>query len=124
MFLILDHINGDNTDHRLENLRILCPNCSATLPTHGDKNIKNKKYQYFEKNNKQCNCGNSKSKKSKYCSKCNNEISQRKIKRPSYQQLIFEINELDYSGTGRKYSVSDNAIRKWKKYYEIHNTPS
>lgn len=39
--LILDHINGDNSDHRLENLRIVCPNCNATLPTHGGKNRKN-----------------------------------------------------------------------------------
>lgn len=34
MSLILDHINGDNKDNRLENLRIVCPNCAATLPTH------------------------------------------------------------------------------------------
>lgn len=40
MSLILDHINGVNNDNRLENLRILCPNCNATLPTHGGKNIK------------------------------------------------------------------------------------
>jgi len=32
--LILDHINGHNSDHRLENLQILCPNCNATLLTH------------------------------------------------------------------------------------------
>lgn len=38
--LILDHINGINTDNRLENLRIVCPNCNATLPTHCGKNIK------------------------------------------------------------------------------------
>lgn len=31
--LILDHINGINTDHRLKNLRFVCPNCNATLPT-------------------------------------------------------------------------------------------
>jgi hypothetical protein len=31
--LHLDHINGDHTDNRLENLRILCPNCHALTPT-------------------------------------------------------------------------------------------
>ena len=34
MSLILDHINGVATDNRLENLRIVCPNCNATLDTH------------------------------------------------------------------------------------------
>ena len=38
--LILDHINGVYNDNRLLNLRILCPNCSATLDTHGGKNKK------------------------------------------------------------------------------------
>jgi hypothetical protein len=31
--LHLDHINGDHTDNRLENLRILCPNCHALTTT-------------------------------------------------------------------------------------------
>ena len=34
MALILDHINGIGNDHRLENLRIVCPNCAGTLDTH------------------------------------------------------------------------------------------
>src|SRR3954463_4167372 len=34
MSMVLDHINGVHDDHRLENLRILCPNCNATLDTH------------------------------------------------------------------------------------------
>jgi hypothetical protein len=39
MSLILDHINGVPDDNRLENLRIVCPNCAATLDTHcGRKN--------------------------------------------------------------------------------------
>lgn len=39
--LELDHINGIRTDHRLDNLRILCPNCHSQTPTYRAKNIKN-----------------------------------------------------------------------------------
>ena len=38
----LDHINGIRSDNRLENLRILCPNCHSLKPTHRGKN-KNKR---------------------------------------------------------------------------------
>lgn len=41
--LELDHINGDSTDNRLENLRVLCPNCHSLKPTHRGRNIKKKK---------------------------------------------------------------------------------
>jgi hypothetical protein len=38
--LQLDHINGDNKDQRIENLRILCPNCHSQTSTFAGKNIK------------------------------------------------------------------------------------
>ncbi len=38
--LELDHINGDDNDNRLENLRILCPNCHSQTPTFRKKKIK------------------------------------------------------------------------------------
>ena len=33
----LDHFNGDPTDNRPENLRMLCPNCHTQTPTYGSK---------------------------------------------------------------------------------------
>jgi hypothetical protein len=36
----LDHINGNSSDNRIENLRILCPNCHAQTPTYRAKNKK------------------------------------------------------------------------------------
>ena len=37
--LEVDHINGIYNDNRIENLRILCPNCHAQTPTYKSKNI-------------------------------------------------------------------------------------
>lgn len=34
----LDHINGDSRDNRLENLRILCPNCHSQTHTYTGRN--------------------------------------------------------------------------------------
>lgn len=39
--LELDHINGEHQDNRIENLKILCPNCHSLTPTW--KGRKNKK---------------------------------------------------------------------------------
>jgi hypothetical protein len=37
--LELDHINGEPTDNRIENLRILCPNCHALTDTYRGKKL-------------------------------------------------------------------------------------
>jgi len=74
-----------------------------------DPLLKEKKYYC---NN--CNVEITKYSKSGLCQKCI-KIQQRKIKRPSHEQLLKEIEELGYLATGRKYGVSDNAIRKWLK---------
>jgi len=100
MSLIIDHINGVYNDNRLENLRIVCANCNATLPTH-------------------CGKHNAKPKQKKDPSiREKSDFKKRIVKRPPFAQLKQEIDELGYSATGRKYGVSDNAIRKWLKSYE------
>lgn len=37
--LQLDHINGCSTDNRLENLRLLCPNCHSQTKTYCGRNL-------------------------------------------------------------------------------------
>jgi hypothetical protein len=36
--LELDHVNGDRTDNRIENLRLLCPNCHSQTGTYRGRN--------------------------------------------------------------------------------------
>lgn len=37
LVLELEHINGNKTDHRWENLKILCPHCHSQTPTYKRK---------------------------------------------------------------------------------------
>lgn len=39
----IDHINGVRDDHRLENLRMLCPNCHSQTETYGGRNAKRRR---------------------------------------------------------------------------------
>ena len=124
--LIIDHINGVRDDHRLENLRIICPNCAAGLETHcGRKNR-------LELEPRACvRCGvafEPKRREQRYCSpRCGRRWKRqrglprpraRRVERPPPAQLIREVRDLGYLATGRKYGVSDNAIRKWVRQFE------
>lgn len=117
--LILDHINGINNDNRIENLRIVCPNCNAGLETYCGKNIKH--VFNIQKNENKCKCGEIIGTKSKNCTMCD-FISQRKVERPTIEILLKDIESLGYVRTGKKYGVSDNSIRKWLRFYKKHES--
>tara|TARA_B100001093_G_scaffold402666_1_gene390516 strand:+ start:233 stop:829 length:597 start_codon:yes stop_codon:yes gene_type:complete len=79
--LELDHINGDNKDHRIENLRLLCPTCHSTTKTFKGRNVKHIKVKYT------CmDCNKNISKKAKRCRSCACQ-NREKIKRESKLEI-------------------------------------
>lgn len=146
MSLVLDHINGVNDDNRISNLRLVCPNCNATLDTHCGRNIKIAGPKPPKSTCPECSQSFQPSRSNpnrKYCSaECHSKLRARlarnisktaksrnnkrgaprphtrKVKRPPYKKLLGEVKKNGYLATGRKYGVSDNAIRKWIKFYE------
>ena len=150
LVLVLDHINGVMDDHRLENLRLVCPNCNSQQATFSGRNS----HREYRGTSRVCEkCGGKKANGSKICIVChrsekhksankNTKVSvckqcggacvvntrhglcrecvdkkNRRVVRPSRAILEKEIEAIGYCGVGRKYGVSDNAIRKWLKSY-------
>ncbi len=125
MALILDHVNGVADDNRTENLRIVCPNCAAALDTHCGRQNR------LEVLPREClNCGRRflpTYASHRYCSRyCGVRArgdrrprpERRRVVRPPYTHLLREVRAIGYSATGRRYGVSDNAVRKWLRQYE------
>lgn len=127
--LQIDHINGNRFDHRIENLRLLCPNCHSQTETFCGKNIKHhvkiRKIKYIPQEKKKCIlCFNFvKNINSTYCLKCfnSNRCELRKYKTPTkinwptIEELKVQLKTISYVQLGKKLGISDNAIRKHLK---------
>ncbi len=87
--LQLDHINGNNRDNRLENLRLLCPNCHSQTDTFAAKNkIKKNKPTKIVQPRKT------------------------KITWPDDNELLDLVTNSNFVQVAATLGVSDNAIRK------------
>lgn len=127
--LVLDHINGKNNDNRKENLRLLCPNCNSQTDTFSGKNSQNGWKKLKESPSllrnipRYCKiCGEeffSAQTEAIYCSQeCVHE-DQKRCEWPPKEELKELLKENSWRALGRRYNVSDNAVRNWARQYGL-----
>jgi len=119
--LVLDHIDGDHENNTLSNLRILCPNCHSQTETFAGSKRKITSQLHTSIKGlpklKERRCPRCRkawiSNGAEHCKNCS-DFLRRKIEiRPTRTRLLKDVKQLGFLGTGKKYKVSDNAIRKW-----------
>jgi 5-methylcytosine-specific restriction endonuclease McrA len=106
--LQLHHIDGDRKNNLLENLQILCPNCHSLTESYAGKSNRNKTYQSGEKTLRR-QIEKPRPKKPRA----------RKVVWPTVEDLKDDISKLSWVAIGKKYGVSDNAVRKWARKYGL-----
>jgi TyrR family helix-turn-helix protein len=104
LVLHLDHKNGDRTDNRLENLRLLCPNCHSQTDTYCGKNKKGLKSVKATQNRSAV-------------------ISRTKIKWPIKEDLKKLVWHTSTRQLALKLGVSDSAIAKKCRQLGISKPP-
>ena len=129
----VDHINGDTSDNRLENLRFICPNCHQQTETWGSARLKKPPHIVL------ClgGCGKAVTRYSRsgLCTKCaalaRHARFPRKVEyvdptknwkvkdRPSKDELADLMERSSWEALGRMYGVSGDAVRKWAKTYGL-----
>lgn len=118
--LQLDHVNGNHTDNRIENLRLLCPNCHSQTETYAGKSAT--KYIKSPLYCKECGA-EIKYSLSGLCEVCVRKAS-RLVERPSREVLKQLIRTKSFLEIARMYDnkISDNAIRRWCDVYKLPRT--
>jgi hypothetical protein len=131
--LQMDHINGDHHDNRLENLRILCPNCHSQTDTFGTRNLKRQKPKQQCARLPKIGCRRPRKTRLGPMLPTPAELDPnwrhrpkpdtRKVVRPSKEELLKLLWEVPTMKLADQLGVSDQAIAKWAKLYGIEKPP-
>lgn len=124
--LHVDHINGISRDNRLNNLRILCPNCHQQTETWGSKNrsalIK------LPSDPPACQCGERKSRGATICRTCENNRRRTDIYKkfnPSPEYLRWALSEnISFTTIGKKNGVSATTVRNRMRQLGLLTPPT
>lgn len=117
--LEIHHIDGDYRNNTEHNLQVLCPNCHSLTSNYKALNRTGETRTRISNRKQYCaDCGKEISPQAYYCRTCANK---RKItvKPLSREELKKAIREKPFTLIGKEQNVSDNAIRKWCKQYNL-----
>lgn len=146
LILQLDHIDGNRYNNELNNLRFLCPNCHSQQLTSNRKKpslrldlesvktilpeCESKRQVLLKLGKAEANANYAAldklfrehnlviTKKRTYVYKPH--LNERKVKRPSKEELERLVELMSMVKIGKMFGVTDNAVRKWIKYYNLN----
>ena len=109
----LHHKDGDRLNNELNNLQVLCPNCHSLTDNFAGRAAKKRYYC--------AGCGAEILKSSVRCVSCDKKRFMQKSKRNmiTREELKELIRTTPFTTIAKQFNVSDNAIRKWCKKYDL-----
>jgi hypothetical protein len=129
------HTKGwESLKNEADKCLLLCANCHRelhdNLNRYKDKrDIKKYSYQTNEKSSpsriksckqlRKCKTCNVETHNQQYCSYKCAKIAKRKVERPDKETLSSLLEHNNWTKIGKMYGVSDNAVRKWAKSYNL-----
>ena len=116
MTLRLDHIDGNNRNHQLANLRFVCPNCDSQLSTYCGRNVRRTPGLCGK-----CGVAISKWSESGLCAKCAMRASPNRVvsRMPDRAVLMDKVWRMPSEQIAVEYGVSGQTITKWCRKYGI-----
>lgn len=115
--LEIHHEDGNYLNNKLENLKVLCPNCHSLTPNYKALNRSDRERGQTRK--QYCiDCGIEVSYGAIRCKTCENKkrITTKPVTREELKDLI---RTETFVSIGKKFNVSDNAIKKWCIQYQL-----